>query len=49
MVLDHRVVVHHLHQLHHAAVFVAEDVAVQDEFAGEIDETAADLEPLQRW
>ena len=48
MVLDYRMVIHHLHELHHAAVFVAEDVAVQDELAGEIDETAADPDVSRR-
>src|ERR1043165_530473 len=43
VMLDGGLVVNDLNELHHPAVFVAEDVAVQDERAGEIDEARADL------
>src|SRR5207248_3881818 len=48
VVLHHRVIVDHFHHLHHAASFVAEDVAVQNVFADEVDEAAADLQVSRR-
>src|SRR5215471_20670675 len=41
-VLVDGLVVHHLDQLHHATVFVSEDVAVVHKFTGEIGEPGAE-------
>src|ERR1700680_455837 len=43
-VLVDRLVVHYLDQLHHATVFMSEDVAVVHKLAGEIGEPGAELD-----